>query len=777
MERLVQAAPLLVFSSDAQGRMFSVSSAVREYAGLEADDVKSPARLAEGIHPDDRPRAVERWLGCLESGTVFEIEMRLRRSDGGYYWHMAVMAPVRNEAGEIVQWFGTATDIDQRRRIEERERLLAHSAIVLASGLSPDEILRQLPRLLVPTFAEWASVYLCSGPDTCIRVANAHHGEALRPLAEESLLPLDSNVIGRLAAVILTGKAELRSAVDLDDDSLGDLPRRAGFRSSVLVPLKVDGIVIGAVTAAASRPRHFVEDDLSFLQRFADFAVIAVRNQRTNEELKRQGDELRYLATVVAAAPQAIVGFTLEDTIASWNPGAERLFGYTEEEAIGRPAALLRPPEYVEEMQRLLSRAYKRREPEVLETKRRHKDGHPIDVALHFSPILGENGEPVGGCAVYEDISRRRRAEAALRESESRLRAAVSAAPVVSFQQDRNLRYTWIHNPHPDFRSEEVLGKTDHDLLPPQDANTLTAIKARVIETGQPDRQEVTTTIAGERFHYELSVEPLRDETGAIVGVTCASYDITTHKHAQDSLREHEALLRDAMAVKDQFVSLVSHELLTPVTLMVGNGRLLLQHGDVLPPAEKEQALTEVVTEGGRLRDIIENMLLLTRLEAESLDLEPVRLERLAEEQIASFRRRSPGREVALSIAPEVPIALGQPTLVAMVLDNLLSNADKYSPPGAPIEVYVLSNGANGVELRVRDHGIGLDGADLERIFSPFYRSPQASGQVKGMGLGLAVCRRIVDALKGTIWAENHPEGGAEFAVSFMSSGGVEPDV
>jgi K+-sensing histidine kinase KdpD len=114
----------------------------------------------------------------------------------------------------------------------------------------------------------------------------------------------------------------------------------------------------------------------------------------------------------------------------------------------------------------------------------------------------------------------------------------------------------------------------------------------------------------------------------------------------------------------------------------------------------------------------------------------------------------------------DIPIILGQPTFIGLVLDNLISNADKYSPPGNPIEISVRQNGLRNVEVCVRDYGIGLDDDEAEQVFTPFYRSPRAEAQAKGIGLGLAVCRRVMEAQGGTIRAVTRPEGGCDFIFS-----------
>jgi signal transduction histidine kinase len=181
--------------------------------------------------------------------------------------------------------------------------------------------------------------------------------------------------------------------------------------------------------------------------------------------------------------------------------------------------------------------------------------------------------------------------------------------------------------------------------------------------------------------------------------------------------------------------------------------------------------LQDIVTEADRLHRVIENLLLLVRVEAgQKLEVEPVEMPRLVDEAIEGFYRRHTGREVQVFDAGDAPIALGEATLITLLVDNLISNANKYSPEGAPIEVHLRRNEDGEAEVRVRDYGIGLDEVDVETLFVPFYRSLKAKNQAKGVGLGLAVCKRVVEAQDGRIWAESRTGGGSDFIFTLKAA-------
>ncbi len=157
----------------------------------------------------------------------------------------------------------------------------------------------------------------------------------------------------------------------------------------------------------------------------------------------------------------------------------------------------------------------------------------------------------------------RQRAREALRKSEENFRLALQHSPVILFHQDRDLKYTWIFNPHPAFSPGDLLGNTDADLYPPDEAAALTAMKRGVLETGQGAREIVRTTIDGVPCYYDLTAEPLRDEKGAIIGVKCACHDITAQKQVEEDLKES----------REQYCQLIRH---SPHGIVIHNGETIL---------------------------------------------------------------------------------------------------------------------------------------------------------------------------------------------------------
>jgi signal transduction histidine kinase len=220
--------------------------------------------------------------------------------------------------------------------------------------------------------------------------------------------------------------------------------------------------------------------------------------------------------------------------------------------------------------------------------------------------------------------------------------------------------------------------------------------------------------------------------------------------------------LQKAVAVKDEFVGLVSHELRTPITVILGNAQVLLKTM-TFDAAEHRAALLDIRAEAERLNRIIANLLILAKLEGgHRPEIEPILVTPILERVIAEQRRRFPDRRVNVRYRSAGTPCLGNAVYVEQVLANLLSNAQKYSPEDAAIDV-VLAEEDAWRTVRVLDRGIGIGHDDLEHVFEAFYRSDAASRITAGIGIGLTVCKRLIDAQDGRIWAKPREDGGTEF--------------
>ncbi|HXG41545.1 MAG TPA: PAS domain-containing sensor histidine kinase [Dehalococcoidia bacterium] len=226
------------------------------------------------------------------------------------------------------------------------------------------------------------------------------------------------------------------------------------------------------------------------------------------------------------------------------------------------------------------------------------------------------------------------------------------------------------------------------------------------------------------------------------------------------------ARLQRSLEAKDEFLGLLSHELRTPITAIYGGARMLRTRGRRLDAEAKDHILADIEQESERLFRLLEDLLALARLElGQRVEVEPVLVERVAAKVVAAFRERVHHHSLELRVEGESRPVAAQPVYLQQVLRNLLHNAIKYSPPDSPIEVRVLHH-PEQVEVHVLDRGPGVAEEDLGRIFERFYRSGASASRSRGGGIGLTVCKRLVEAQGGHIWAQLREGGGLDVAFS-----------
>jgi two-component system sensor histidine kinase KdpD len=213
--------------------------------------------------------------------------------------------------------------------------------------------------------------------------------------------------------------------------------------------------------------------------------------------------------------------------------------------------------------------------------------------------------------------------------------------------------------------------------------------------------------------------------------------------------------------LRSSLLSSVSHDLRTPLAAIIGSASSLLQHSGTLHDKEARELLENIQSEGERLSRLVHNLIETTRLESGNVRLrkEAYSLEELVGAALDRLDKLLSGRKVTANLPEDLPLVPLDSVLMEQVFINLLENAARHTPPGSPIEVSARRQ-SGAVLVQVADRGPGLSPDELERVFEKFYHAKSASA---GAGLGLAICRAVVDAHGGRIWAENRAVGGTAF--------------
>jgi two-component system sensor histidine kinase KdpD len=230
--------------------------------------------------------------------------------------------------------------------------------------------------------------------------------------------------------------------------------------------------------------------------------------------------------------------------------------------------------------------------------------------------------------------------------------------------------------------------------------------------------------------------------------------------------------------MRSSLLSAMSHDLRTPLASITGAASTLRWQGDRMPPETRQELLDSISDESDRLSRLVGNLLDMTRFESGGVELrrELCPLEEIVGTALQRTEPQLEGREVSTDLAENLPMVFVDEVLLGQVLWNLLENAAKYTPPGSPLEIAAFEED-RAVIIEVRDRGPGVPPGEEERIFEKFYRghSEKMSGKVRGAGLGLPICRAIVQAHRGTIQALPRPSGGTIFRISLPSESKSDP--
>ena len=294
----------------------------------------------------------------------------------------------------------------------------------------------------------------------------------------------------------------------------------------------------------------------------------------------------------------------------------------------------------------------------------------------------------------------------------------------------------------------------------------------------EPDREAWHTFLTDPEAGYDVEKRYIRADGSTIwVHVTAARIgtggdnstiaktveDVTDRVNAVQALREREARLREALAVKEEFLGMVSHELRTPLTVILGLANVVAKNGS--SHEQVQRTVLEIRESAEQLASLLESMLVLARVGEEAPDLEPILLDRVVRRAIEHHKEVFPNRRISLKLRTATPLVDGHEPWIAQVIGNMLGNAEKYTSPNGRILVLVEREEPN-VCVRVLDEGPGIAEEDLPHVFEAFYRAAHAVKESGGLGLGLAVCKRLIDLQGGEVWASTRKEGGAEFGFS-----------
>jgi PAS domain S-box-containing protein len=505
-------------------------------------------------------------------------------------------------------------------------------------------------------------------------------------------------------------------------------------------------------------------------------AEIAER-QRT-EALLQQTTALQ--RAILDSANYTIISTAVDGTILTFNKAAERWLGYTEAEIVGKVTpALIHDRDEVAARSQTLSQELgvtiepgfevfvaktRRGEVEAREWSYIRKDGSRFPVELSVTALRDESNNITGFLGIGNDVAERKQALAALQESEARLQAFIDNAGSVIYIKNIQGQYILINRQYETlFHLDRTTtqGKTDHDIFPQDIADTFRENDLQVLTAGKAVKSEELAP-QDDGLHTYLSVKfPLLDSTGNPYAICGISTDITERKQAEKALAQQAEELARSNAELERFAYVASHDLQEPLRMVVSYLQLLERRYQGKLDATADEFIAYAVDGAGRMQTLIRDLLSYSRVGTQTQSLTLVDSAAILEKAIANLQMAitESGAIVTHDPLPEVMV---DPSQFAQLFQNLIGNAIKFHSEQLP-QIHISAERVEDAwQFSVRDNGIGIEQEYTERIFIIFQRLHRRA-DYPGTGIGLAICRKIVERHGGRLWIESEPGQGSIF--------------
>ena len=670
---MVEALPQNVWTALPDGSVDYVNARTLTYFGHSLREVLDWA-WAAAVHPEDRQACLARWQEAVTTGKPYEVEARvLRGSDQTYRWHLLRAVASRDAAGRIVRWYGTATDFEDRRRAEDRLRLLADSSDILSEGTGLDAALRSLASVVIPRFADWYAVDVPdTGPRGYRRVEVAHRDPARVAMARDldrryPLRPNDSILVSMRSGETLLGidvpDALLESSAQ-DPEHLR-LLRALGLRSFITAPVQLRGQVLGVMTfVTAESGRRFGPDDQRVAIELARRVGIVLENERLREQRARTDAGMRFLAEA-------------SDVLAS---------GFDIEKSLARVARLAVPQLADFCMFDVVS----------------VESGRTQRVAVAHLDAGGEEALRILGERYNTDIDPRHPVARAL-----------SGEGPVLVADARDLR------------------TARPDVVTPEHADLVLRSRFTSFMTlplpglGRPCGA-VTLGTCGERRFGPEDV-PFAEDVARRVGA--AIDNARLYREAQQTAHARQEMLavvshdlRNPLAAVVTAASLIDRTLPPEDERTRKHARTIQRAADRMSRLIRD-LLDLASIEGGRVSLVREPAPVAGILEEAAEMMQPLALER--------------GLSLAVVESPAEPLQVGCDRERAMqIFSNLIGNALKFTPAGGSVSLSAAPRG-NEVWFSVRDTGPGLRPEHLSRLFERYWQARRSPNEGIGLGLSI----------------------------------------
>ena len=780
---VVNAVPAFVWTTQPDGAIDFVNERWMEFTGLRLHDAQG-SNWQAAIHPDDRSKLVASWRAAVARGQAVESETRVRRADGEFRWWFLRSVPVHDESGNIVKWYGTALDVEDRKRAES---LFAGEKRILemaATGRALAEILDNLCGLVEDHSRGVVASILLSDGD------RLWHGGA------PSLPKIYTDAINGMAvgpSAGSCGTAAYRGAQTIVEDIAVD-PLWADYRDLALshslracwsTPVfSSQGKVIATFAMYYREPRRPTDHDQEIIDHITHLAGVAIQQKSSQDKLQRseaylaEAQKLTHTGSWAWDARSQKVLYCSEEMF--------RIYGFHPGETSPTREYFRQRvhPEDRDRVAKKMDRALREKVDSFGEYRIVLPDGAIRHLSTSGHPVVDEQGELIEWVGTAVDVTERKRTELERRRLASLVEQAADLMAIADLSGGTPIYLNKAGLRMVGFDSwEEASSRRGIHYMFPEDRQFVNEVLwPAVMEKG---------SWSGEmRFRHFKTGEPIPvlytafriddPETGQPVNVGNVCRDITQLKWIEERARENDRRYREMqmalahanrVATMGQLTASIAHEVNQPITATVANAQAALRWLRAETPdlEEVQQALGRIARDGNRAAEVIDRIRALIKKapsHRERLEVNGVILEII---ELTRSEAAKNGVSVSTALADDLPLVQADRVQLQQVLVNLVVNAfEAMTAAGeGPKELWIGTEKFNsrGVLVAVRDSGPGVEPAMLERVFESFYTTKPA-----GLGMGLSICRSIIEAHGGRLWASANQRRGATFRFSLAEN-------
>ena len=775
-QTLAEVSPVGIFYTDASGDCLYVNERWCQIAGMTCAEAFGKGWV-QGIHPDDRDRIFAEWYRAIEEKLQFKSEYRFQHLDNGNVtWVFGQVVGKVGDNGQIKSYVGTITDITERKQIEDENKLLNESlerrvaertAQIEVSNqrLQKEIAYREQIATTLLELTQLQNAILNSANYTIISTETDGTIKTFNRAAQQYLGYSAEEVVGKVTPAIIHDPLEVSQRAEVLCQELGvkiepgikvfmALPCRGMADENEWTYIRKDGSrfpVLLSVTALYDSEGN-INGFLGIGQDISD--------------RKQAEKELRDLTTAMQNAVEGISRLDIEGRYLNMNRAYAHKCGYEPEEMIGLEWPITVHPDDVEMLMLAYQEMLTSGKVEV-EARGVRKNGSFFYKQLTMVKACDEQGTFNGHHCFMKDITERKLTERALQESESKYRQIVELAEEGIWVIDGNARTTYANRAMArmlGYEELEMFGRSLFDFMDEQ-----------AIQSAN-DNMELRRQGIAQRYEFRLknqdgkdvwtymSTSPVMDEKGNLLSSCTLVYNITERKEADRQMLQLTEDLKRSNEELEQFAYVASHDLQEPLRAVTSYTQLLADRYQGNLDEKADKYINYIVDGATRMQQLINDLLAYSRLGTRGQEFEPTDCNAAVQQSLCNLQIAIAEKKAVIT-CDAMPTVMADESQLVQLFQNLIANSIKFCRQDIPLIDIAARRQENEWLFYVRDNGIGIAPEYADRIFIIFGRL-HGRREYSGTGIGLAMCKRIVERHGGRIWVESQEGKGATFYFS-----------